>query len=291
MVQLDKLQLTEPHSTTGESVLYRKGDVNDEFATVGDRVMFDQKDVKPDVAPPTSTRTPSSSGLRDTDLPLSFPLHHKKNAFMSPMSGSVKTTRSVCSNTSFKSSGSLKDTTTTSLFYSGLDPKNEYCCGVIGKNGLSFCTKRKHTCQVYARRGSHFTDHADVKPDLVYIQKSVNTAWEAQCVEEEFLEQFIASKSSLPNKARMDQWKAIFSAARKCDSEELDTEEVDHIFKFHNSPVKREDLKTPGKVAPATFDSIFEKQIDTDEAFNAKVGIYLLEAAIEDWTKQISLLL
>ena len=84
---------------------------------------------------------------------------------------------------------------------------------------------------------------------------------------------------------------AIFSAARKCDSEELDTEEVDCIFKFHNSPVKREDLKTPGKVAPATFDSIFEKQIDTDEAFNAKVGIYLSEAAIKDWTKQISLLL
>ena len=285
VAQLDKLQLTEPRSTTGESVLYRKGVVNDKFATVGDRVMFDQKDVKPDVAPATSTRTPSSSGLRDTDFPLSFPLRHEKNAFMSPMSGSVKTSRSVRSNTSFKSSGSLKDTAMTSLFYSGLDPKNDYCCGIIGKNGLSFCTKRKHTCQVYARRGSHFTDRADVKPDLVYIQKSVNTAWEAQCVEEEFLEQFIASKGSLPNEARMDQWKAIFSAARKCDSEDLDTEEVDRIFKFHNSPVKREDLKTPGKVAPATFESIFEKQVDTDEAFNAKVGIYLSEAAIEDWTK------
>ena len=278
----DQLQLTEPRSTTGESVVFRGG-VVDKFATVGDRVMFESKDVKPDAVPP-STYTPGASEIRDPDLPLTFPLRQEKNPFMSPMSGSVKTSRSARMNASVKSSASLKETATTSLFYSGLDPMNDFCCGIIGKNGLSFCTKRKNTCQVYARRGSHFTERAEVKPDLVFIQKSVNTAWEAQCVEEEFLEQFIKSKGSLPLEARMDQWKAIFSAARSCDTEEVDTEAVNRAFNFHNSPVKKEDLKTPGKVSKSTFDSIFEKDFRKDEAFEAKVGIYLSESAIEDWT-------
>ena len=280
--QRDQLQLTEPRSTTGESVLIRKG-VVDTFATVGDKVMFESGDVKSDVVPP-STYTPGTSDIRDLDLPLTFPLRQDKNPFMSPMSGSVKTSRSVRTNASSKTSTSLKETATTSLFYSGLDPLNDFCCGIIGKNGLSFCTKRKNTCQVYARRGSHFTERASVKPDLVYIQKSVNTAWEAQCVEEEFLEQFIKSKGSLPLEARMDQWKAIFSAARSCDSEEVDTDAVNRAFKFHNSPVKREDLKTPGKVSKSTFDAMFEKEVRKDDAFEAKIGIYLSESAIEDWT-------
>ena len=282
----DSLQLTQPRSDTGESMLFRGGvvvndEVVDQFATVGDKVLFQAKEAKVEVVPPV--QTPSISDAEPTGMPLSFPLRHEKAPFLSPMSGSVRTTRSVRSNNSTKTMGSLKETGTTSLFYSGLDPLNDFCCGVIGKNGMSFCTKRKSTCQVYARRGSHFTDRADVLPDLVYIKKSVNTAWEAQKVEEEFLNQFIKSKGPLPLEARLDQWKAIFSAASICDSEDVDNEVVDRVFHYHNSPVKRADLKTPGKVSKDTFDTMFEKSLQKDTAFESKVGIYLSETAIEDW--------
>ena len=274
----DELQLTEPRSDSGESLLFRRG-VVDKIATVGDKVLFESKNLESDVN--AAVQTPGTTLRDSSSLPLSFPIRHAKPEFLSPMSGSVKTTDSARTMNSGKTS--LKESTRTSLFYSGLDPLNDFCCGVIGKNSMSFCTKRKSTCQVYARRGSHYTDRAEIQPDLVFIKKSVNTAWKDQSVEEEFLNQFVKSKGPLPLEARLDEWKAVFSAARTCDSDDVDAEVIDRAFNYHNSPVKREDLKTPGKVPRPNFRTLFEKSVQSNEAFQAKVGIYLSETAIEEW--------
>ena len=121
-------------------------------------------------------------------------------SFLSPMSvgGSpVITHGSVCSRVSSAKQG-------VTLFYAGLDPHSDFCCGLVGRNRLLFCTKKKASCQVYVQGGRHCTNRANVSPDLVYIDKNSNTAWFSQCVEEEFLTHFATAKGTLPVQTNLE---------------------------------------------------------------------------------------
>ena len=55
--------------------------------------MYVSKNDKPEVD--SSIRTPSAATLDPSGLPLSFPLCHEKPEFLSPLSGSIRTTRSA----------------------------------------------------------------------------------------------------------------------------------------------------------------------------------------------------
>jgi hypothetical protein len=109
----------------------------------------------------------------------------------------VITHGSVCSRVSSAKQG-------VTLFYAGLDPHSDFCCGLVGRNRLLFCTKKKASCQVYVQGGRHCTDRANVSPDLVYIDKNSNTAWFSQCVEEEFLTHFATAKGTLPVQTNLE---------------------------------------------------------------------------------------
>jgi hypothetical protein len=271
---------------TGESFV--RGGVDTVVDDVGGLVIDDDDvdelvvDEKGDVMKKMLVNLNRNLPVTFKDLPIDQSALSQRNSksFLSPMSvgGSVRTHGSA-------GSGASSSKTGVTLFYAGLDPSNDYCCGLVGQNGLLFCTKKKSSCQVYVRGGKHSIDRAKVGPDLVYINKNASTAWFSQCVEEEFLSNFATAKGALPARTNLENWKAIFSGARLFHDEHADQADIDRAFSYHNSPVKVKDLKTPLKGGvKVDVDTEIKNLIPLSENnFQSKVALFIPDSNLEDW--------
>ena len=151
----------------------------------------------------------------------------------------------------------------------GKDEFAKYCCGYVGTQNNSFCTKLRNQCSIQSHISSKF------KPlpfrYYIYRSKAATTAWcQPTATEVELSELPNANETILkPTVVKsLKAWKAVFDAAKSLHDRTEANVDL-HIAAF-NDPLPYSKYKTPFKVKKQEYD-IDEELLTTSTDIKAAI--------------------